>query len=147
MGVAVALDGIPGSMPSAGETGPPKRIVVAYGFWIFLLSDIVMFAALFASYAVSCAPRPAVRPVPVVQSGHGRDRNCLLVSSYLRTMSLAVNSASRDLSGGPDHICTRSRFGLEIRDSQHDRHRRDAGGRLSSAFFARRMLQAASRSG
>jgi cytochrome o ubiquinol oxidase subunit 3 len=30
----------------------PKRIVVAYGFWIFLLSDIIMFAALFASYAV-----------------------------------------------------------------------------------------------
>ena len=35
------------------ETGPaPKRIVVAYGFWIFLLSDIVMFSALFAAYAV-----------------------------------------------------------------------------------------------
>jgi cytochrome o ubiquinol oxidase subunit III len=30
----------------------PKRIVVAYGFWIFQLSDIIMFAALFASYAV-----------------------------------------------------------------------------------------------
>jgi len=29
-----------------------KRIVVAYGFWIFLLSDIVMFSALFAAYAV-----------------------------------------------------------------------------------------------
>jgi cytochrome o ubiquinol oxidase subunit 3 len=29
-----------------------KRVVVAYGFWIFLLSDIVMFSALFASYAV-----------------------------------------------------------------------------------------------
>ncbi len=30
----------------------PKRIGVTYGFWIFLLSDIIMFAALFASYAV-----------------------------------------------------------------------------------------------
>ena len=29
-----------------------KRIVVGYGFWIFLLSDIIMFAAFFASYAV-----------------------------------------------------------------------------------------------
>ena len=39
--------------PSASEAGPAtKRIVVAYGFWIFLLSDIVMFAALFAAYAV-----------------------------------------------------------------------------------------------
>jgi cytochrome o ubiquinol oxidase subunit III len=29
-----------------------KRIVVGYGFWIFLLSDIIMFSAFFASYAV-----------------------------------------------------------------------------------------------
>lgn len=35
------------------ERGPaPKRIVVAYGFWIFLLSDFVMFSAIFAAYAV-----------------------------------------------------------------------------------------------
>jgi cytochrome o ubiquinol oxidase subunit 3 len=33
--------------------GPaPTRVVVAYGFWIFILSDIVMFSALFAAYAV-----------------------------------------------------------------------------------------------
>ncbi|MER8832840.1 cytochrome o ubiquinol oxidase subunit III [Mesorhizobium sp. M0045] len=33
--------------------GPaPIRIVVGYGFWIFLLSDIVMFSAFFAAYAV-----------------------------------------------------------------------------------------------
>ena len=36
-----------------GEGGPTsKRIVVGYGFWIFLLSDIVMFSAFFAAYAV-----------------------------------------------------------------------------------------------
>jgi cytochrome o ubiquinol oxidase subunit 3 len=29
-----------------------KRIVVGYGFWIFLLSDIIMFSAFFAAYAV-----------------------------------------------------------------------------------------------
>ena len=29
-----------------------KRIIAGYGFWIFLLSDIVMFSAFFASYAV-----------------------------------------------------------------------------------------------
>jgi cytochrome o ubiquinol oxidase subunit 3 len=29
-----------------------KRIIVGFGFWIFLLSDIVMFSALFATYAV-----------------------------------------------------------------------------------------------
>lgn len=36
-----------------GEGGPAsKRIIVAYGFWIFLLSDIIMFATFFAGYAV-----------------------------------------------------------------------------------------------
>jgi len=36
-----------------GETGPArKRIIVGYGFWIFLLSDIVMFACFFAAFAV-----------------------------------------------------------------------------------------------
>ena len=29
-----------------------KRVIVAYGFWIFLLSDIVMFSSFFATYAV-----------------------------------------------------------------------------------------------
>lgn len=36
-----------------GTGGPaPKRIVVGYGFWLFILSDIVMFSAFFAAYAV-----------------------------------------------------------------------------------------------
>ena len=36
-----------------GGGGPaPKRVVVAYGFWIFILSDMIMFSALFAAYAV-----------------------------------------------------------------------------------------------
>ena len=36
-----------------GQGGPaPKRIVVGYGFWIFLISDIIMFSAFFAAYAV-----------------------------------------------------------------------------------------------
>ena len=29
-----------------------QRIVVGYGFWIFLISDIILFAAFFATYAV-----------------------------------------------------------------------------------------------
>jgi cytochrome o ubiquinol oxidase subunit 3 len=36
-----------------GTTGPAhKRIIVGYGFWIFLLSDIVMFSCFFAAFAV-----------------------------------------------------------------------------------------------
>ncbi len=36
---------------AAGEL-MSKRIIVGYGFWIFLLSDIIMFSAFFATYAV-----------------------------------------------------------------------------------------------
>jgi cytochrome o ubiquinol oxidase subunit 3 len=36
-----------------GWPGPaPKRVVTGFGFWIFILSDIIMFAAFFATYAV-----------------------------------------------------------------------------------------------
>nr|WP_235918917.1 cytochrome o ubiquinol oxidase subunit III [Aureimonas psammosilenae] len=39
--------------PGHGAGGPsPKRIIVGYGFWIFLLSDIIMFSAFFAAFAV-----------------------------------------------------------------------------------------------
>lgn len=42
----------------AGAGGPaPKRIVVGYGFWIFILSDIILFATLFATYAVLAGNR------------------------------------------------------------------------------------------
>jgi len=37
----------------AAHSGPaPERIVTGYGFWIFILSDMVMFSAFFATYAV-----------------------------------------------------------------------------------------------
>jgi cytochrome o ubiquinol oxidase subunit III len=45
------LRGIEGS--GVAHRGPaPKRIVTGYGFWIFILSDMIMFAAFFATYAV-----------------------------------------------------------------------------------------------
>jgi len=35
------------------EGGPAsERVIIAFGFWIFLLSDIVMFSAFFAAHAV-----------------------------------------------------------------------------------------------
>ena len=42
-----------GADPADRDGGPaPKHIVTAYGFWIFLLSDFVMFSAFYAAYAV-----------------------------------------------------------------------------------------------
>jgi len=43
----------PSQVTGHGAGGPaPKRIVVGYGFWIFLLSDVIMFSSFFAAYAV-----------------------------------------------------------------------------------------------
>ena len=68
---------------SAG--GPaPVRIVVGYGFWIFLLSDIIMFSALFAAYAVlsgQTAGGPSGRELFELRHV-GIETLCLLLSSY-----------------------------------------------------------------
>jgi cytochrome o ubiquinol oxidase subunit III len=39
-------------VPLALRGPAPTRVVAGFGFWLFLLSDIIVFAALFAAYAV-----------------------------------------------------------------------------------------------
>jgi cytochrome o ubiquinol oxidase subunit III len=100
MNIAAAIDSVPSeALPGASEAGPaPKRIVVAYGFWIFLLSDIVMFAALFASYAIlvhATAGGPTGAQLFNLTMV-AIETACLLVSSYTcGLMSLSVNSRNR----------------------------------------------------
>ncbi len=81
----VSISSEPSRATGRGPGGPaPVRITVAYGFWIFLLSDIVMFSAMFAGYAVlsgNTAGGPTgrdlfhLRPVAI-------ETVCLLFSSY-----------------------------------------------------------------
>jgi cytochrome o ubiquinol oxidase subunit 3 len=100
MNIAVAVDELrPDTMPSASEAGPaPKRIVVAYGFWLFLLSDIVMFSTLFAAYAVlvhATAGGPSGAEL-FNQTSAAIETACLLASSYTcGLMSLAANERRR----------------------------------------------------
>src|SRR5229473_7097266 len=100
MNIAVAIDDVDHeALPNASETGPaPKRIVVAYGFWIFLLSDIVMFSALFAAYAVlvhATAGGPTGAQL-FNQASVAIETACLLASSFTcGLMSLAVGSRRR----------------------------------------------------
>ena len=67
------------------ERGPaPVHVVVAFGFWLFLLSDIVLFSALFAAYAVlsgqtaggPTGPQLFDRTNVLIETG------CLLLSSF-----------------------------------------------------------------
>src|SRR5690349_13307284 len=97
MNIAVAVDDVHHEATSvASEAGPaPKRIVVAYGFWIFLLSDIVMFSALFATYAVlvhATAGGPSGAELFNLTSA-AIETACLLLSSYTcGLMSLAIGT-------------------------------------------------------
>jgi cytochrome o ubiquinol oxidase subunit 3 len=76
-----------GASPAAGHdnVGPAsKRIIVGYGFWIFLLSDIVMFSAFFAAYAVlvgATAGGPNGRQLFNL-SNVAVETGCLLLSSF-----------------------------------------------------------------
>jgi cytochrome o ubiquinol oxidase subunit III len=70
-----------------------KRIVTGYGFWLFLLSDIVMFSALFATYAVlagETAGGPGGRDLFSLDSV-ALETACLLSSSF--TCGIATISA------------------------------------------------------
>src|SRR5438094_3303063 len=74
-----------------------KCIVVGYGFWIFLLSDIVMFSAFFATYAVlvgNTAGGPSGHELFDLRNT-GVETACLLLSSF--TCGLASIGAQAHL--------------------------------------------------
>jgi cytochrome o ubiquinol oxidase subunit 3 len=84
-----------GLMHEHGGGPASKRIVVAYGFWIFILGDMVMFSALFAAYAVlsgNTAGGPTAAELFNLPNVF-IETMCLLVSSY--TCGLGVLSAER----------------------------------------------------
>ena len=76
---------IAGEPRGSGGGGPaPTQTAVAYGFWIFLLSDIIMFSALFAAYAVlsgNTAGGPTGRELFDLRNVF-IETACLLFSSY-----------------------------------------------------------------
>ena len=145
MNVAVAIDDVwDARLPSASEAGPaPKRIVVAYGFWIFLLErhrDVR--GALCRPTRCSCMRPRAVRPARScsIKSASRSKPACLLASSYTcGLMSLAVGSRRRAgtylgaLSLRARRRVPRSRA---PRVRRHDRPRRNPQrSAFLSAFF------------
>ena len=81
-----------------GSGGPsPKHIVVGYGFWIFILSDIITFSTLVAAYAVL---RDATAGGPtgadLFERGNlALETACLLLSSFtcgLATIAMRVHN-------------------------------------------------------
>jgi cytochrome o ubiquinol oxidase subunit I len=83
-----------------GEAGPAsKRVNVGYGFWLFLVSDIIMFSAFFAAHAVlqtATAGGPSGRelfhlPSIAVQTGF------LLASSFTCGLAAVATDAKSQL--------------------------------------------------
>jgi cytochrome o ubiquinol oxidase subunit 1 len=85
-----------GDGPGVRDTGPADKTVVAgFGFWVFLLTDIIMFSALFATYAVlahATAGGPTAKML-FSRTTVGVETVCLLFSTF--TCGLAFLAAKR----------------------------------------------------
>jgi cytochrome o ubiquinol oxidase subunit 3 len=111
------------AMFADSEAGPAsKRIIAGYGFWIFLLSDIVMFSAIFATYAV-LAHATAGGPTGAElfnQTVVAIETACLLFSSYAcGLMSLAITAESRPrtyLAAALTFVLGAAFLGLELHE-------------------------------
>jgi cytochrome o ubiquinol oxidase subunit 3 len=100
MTMATATIGAVPTERGRGGGGPaPTRIVVAYGFWIFILSDMVMFSTLFAAYAVLSGNTAGGPTGPELFNLRNVfiETMCLLFSSY--TCGLGALSAERRQAG------------------------------------------------
>jgi len=96
--VVVAASNLDPSAQPLSQRGPASAdTVVRFGFWLFLLSDVVVFAALFAAYAV-LSHQTAGGPTGLQLFERGRtflETACLLTSSLTcGVMSLAVQRRS-----------------------------------------------------
>ncbi len=87
-----------GGGPKEGGIAP-RRIVVGYGFWLFLVSDIIMFAAFFAGYAVLAGATaggpaaPELFELPLVAA----ETVCLLLSTFACGMAMVAAEARSQL--------------------------------------------------
>ena len=94
------------------ERGPARtEVVVGFGFWLFLLSDIVIFATLFAAYAV-LSGNTAGGPSGVQLFDRWRvfmETACLLASSFtcgLFSMAIQRRSLAAPMPARPSLFCS-----------------------------------------
>ncbi len=100
MNMAIDITALRADAPADDDHADPglKRRVVGFGFWVFLLSDVVMFSALFATYAVlSHATAGGLGGYQLFsQRNVALETGCLLMSSYTcGLMSMADHSRRR----------------------------------------------------
>ena len=100
-----AGDGDPHQLGHGGGQGPdeaqggiaPKRIVTGYGFWLFIVSDVILFSGFFAAYAVlshATDGGPAARQLFKLDTV-AIETACLLLSTFTCGMAtLAADARS-----------------------------------------------------
>ena len=130
-----------GHAQGRGEGGPaPTRIIVSYGFWIFLLSDFIMFSGFFATYAVlsgAVAGGPTGRQLFELNSV-AVETGALLLSSFACGMASLAFEARSQVWAQVSLLVT-GLFGLvflllELREFGHLIH--DGNGPQRSAFLS-----------
>jgi len=122
----IAAPASPVDVTGHGDGGPaPRHIIVGYGFWIFLISDIVMFSAFFAAYAV-LASATAGGPGPKQLfdlHNVAIETACLLLSSFsCGIASLAVADRRIWLTQGAllvTGLLGATFLGLEVHEFAH----------------------------
>lgn len=109
-----------------GWSGPPAReVVTTYGFWMFLIGDIIMFASFFAGYAVLAGNRAGgPGPSDIIElPGVAVQTLCLLTSTL--TCALAGVMAERHRQGWAQvwllitGLLGATFLGLEAREFSH----------------------------
>ena len=123
----------------------PKRIVTGYGFWIFLLSDFVMFSGFYAAYAVlshATAGGPGPHDLFDLNDRRARDRLPAALELRLRHGDDRQQRAQHAVDAGL-LSCVTGLLGARLPRPGSQRVRQDAGGRRGpersaflSAFFA-----------
>jgi cytochrome o ubiquinol oxidase subunit 3 len=129
-----------GAVPLSKRGPAATRDVVAFGFWLFLLSDIVIFATLFAGYAV-LSGQTAGGPAGVQLFDRGKvllETACLLTSSFtcgLFAMSCVKRIAAPTyLWGAVTFLLGASFIALEV--SEFARLIAQGAGPTRSAFLS-----------
>ena len=125
--------------------GPaPKRIVTGYGFWIFLLSDFIMFSGFYAAYAVlSQATAGGPGPADLFSlKTVALETTLLLLSSFVCGLAaIAVNLRNMlwaQIGYFATGILGLGFLALELNEFAHMLHDGAGPGRSAflSAFFA-----------
>jgi cytochrome o ubiquinol oxidase subunit 3 len=86
-------------IPVSARGPASKEIIVGYGFWIFLLSDIIMFSAFFAAYAVlsdATAGGPNGAQLFNLKSA-AVETGCLLLSSFTCGLASLAADAKKQI--------------------------------------------------